>query len=598
MTPRIWQPRGCDEQQARVLEHELGLAPVTARLLCIRGLGEVETARRFLAPALEDLHDPFALSDMATAVDRILGAVERGERIAVHGDYDVDGVTSTVILRRALELIGANVVHFIPERLRDGYGLQPASIERLHAEGAALVISVDCGIRGLEAARRARELGVDLIITDHHEPDVDLPCAMAVVNPKRHDCQYPDKNLAGVGVALKLVQALCARTNRSNLLPAFVKMAAIGTLADVVPLVGENRIIAKVGLGLLSRGPHRVGLRALIDVCGLTGREIDSYHIGFVMAPRINAAGRMSSSDIAARLLLATDESMADEARMLAETLDHENTRRQQEEAEIVAQARKIVETDIDVGSRTVIVVAGEGWHRGVIGIVASKLVDAFHRPAIVLSLEGEIAHGSCRSIPSFDLLAGLEASADVLMTFGGHKQAAGVTLGGRPRAGVARADQRPRRRPPGAGRPAATPVDRRAAAVQGHHRAGHRRAGQPGAVRRGQPLAGVHDERSGGHRRAAADQGAAPEDGVQAGRQGDAGDGVARRRSRGPGGRAQGRAGPGVLPRAGDLERRSIPSAVCCGLSSARNSLTGFRLPAPGFRLLAWSPGARSLRP
>jgi single-stranded-DNA-specific exonuclease len=429
MTPRIWQPRGCDEQQARVLEHELGIAAVTARLLCIRGLGEVETARRFLAPVLEDLHDPFGLADMTAAVDRILAAIARGERIAVHGDYDVDGVTSTVILRRALELIGANVVHFIPERMKDGYGLQPASIERLHADGAALVISVDCGIRGLDAARRARELGIDLIITDHHEPDVDLPGALAVVNPKRHDCRYPDKNLAGVGVALKLVQALCARTNRANLLPAFVKMAAIGTLADVVPLVGENRIIAKVGLGLLSRGPHRVGLRALLDVCGLTGRDIDSYHIGFVVAPRINAAGRMSSSDIAARLLLATDESMAEEARMLAETLDHENTRRQQEEAEIVAQARKIVETDIEVGSRTVIVVAGEGWHRGVIGIVASKLVDAFHRPAIVLSLEGETAHGSCRSIPSFDLLAGLEASADVLTTFGGHKQAAGVTL-------------------------------------------------------------------------------------------------------------------------------------------------------------------------
>jgi single-stranded-DNA-specific exonuclease len=429
MTPRIWQPRGCDEQQALVLERELGIAAVTARLLCIRGLGEVETARRFLSPTLDDLHDPFSLSDMTAAVERILAAVERGERIAVHGDYDVDGVTSTVILRRVLELIGGNVVHFIPERLRDGYGLQAASVERLRAEGAGLVISVDCGIRGMEAAARARELGVDLIITDHHEPDVDLPRALAVVNPKRHDCGYPDKNLAGVGVALKLVQALCTRTNRSNLLPAFVKMAAIGTLADVVPLVGENRIIAKLGLGLLSRGPHRVGLRALIDVCGLTGREIDSYHIGFVVAPRINAAGRMSSSDIAARLLLATDESMAGEARVLAETLDQENARRQQEEAEIVAQARKIVETDIEVGSRTVIVVAGHGWHRGVIGIVASKLVDAFHRPAIVLSLDGEVAHGSCRSIPSFDLLAGLEASAEVLTTFGGHKQAAGVTL-------------------------------------------------------------------------------------------------------------------------------------------------------------------------
>ena len=429
MASRIWETRPHDEAQADVLERELRIAPVTARLLAIRGLNDLDAARRFLSPSLDDLHDPFRLAGMREAVERILAAITRRERIAVHGDYDVDGVTSTVILRRALELAGADVVHFIPERMRDGYGLQPASIERLHAEGAKLVISVDCGIRGMEAARRARELGLDLIITDHHEPDLELPCALAVINPKRHDCQYPDKNLAGVGVALKLVQALCGRVDRANLLPAFVKIAAIGTLADVVPLVGENRVIAKLGLGLLSRGPHRVGLRALLDVCGLTGKDIDSYHIGFVLAPRVNAAGRMSSPDIAARLLLAADEAMADEARELATLLDTENLRRQQEEAEIVAQAKKIVETDLEVGSRTVIVVAGQGWHRGVIGIVASKLVDAFHRPAIVLSIDGDVAHGSCRSIPSFDLLGGLEACESLLTKFGGHKQAAGLTI-------------------------------------------------------------------------------------------------------------------------------------------------------------------------
>ena len=429
MTSRIWETRAHDDAQAAVLERELRIAPVTARLLAIRGLSDLDVARRFLSPSLDDLHDPFRLAGMHDAVERILAAIARKERIAVHGDYDVDGVTSTVILRRALELAGADVVHFIPERMRDGYGLQPASLERLHAEGARLVISVDCGIRGMDAARRARELGLDLIITDHHEPDVELPAAFAVINPKRHDCSYPDKNLAGVGVALKLVQALCGRTGRSSLLPAFVKIAAIGTLADVVPLVGENRVIAKLGLGLLSRGPHRVGLRALLDVCGLTGKEIDSYHIGFVLAPRVNAAGRMSSPDIAARLLLAADEAMGDEARELATLLDAENQRRQLEEAEIVAQAKKIVETDLEVGSRTVIVVAGPGWHRGVIGIVASKLVDAFHRPAIVLSIDGDIAHGSCRSIPSFDLIGGLEACEDLLTKFGGHKQAAGLTI-------------------------------------------------------------------------------------------------------------------------------------------------------------------------
>ena len=250
-----------------------------------------------------------------------------------------------------------------------------------------------------------------------------------MINPKRHDCTYPDKNLAGVGVALKLVHALCLKSGRSGWLPAFVKIAAIGTLADVVPLTGENRVIAKLGLGMLSTGPHKIGLRSLLDVCGLTGKEIDSYHIGFVIGPRLNAAGRMSTPDIAARLLLASDEAMAEEARGLAEQLNSENLRRQKEETAIVAEARKAVETDIDVGSRSVIVVAGDGWHRGVIGIVASKLVDAFHRPAIVLSQDGETAHGSCRSIPSFNMLAALESCAGLMTKFGGHKQAAGLTI-------------------------------------------------------------------------------------------------------------------------------------------------------------------------
>jgi single-stranded-DNA-specific exonuclease len=426
---RIWESLRCDDAVVAQLSHELRVSPVTARLLSIRGLDDPLSARRFLFPSLDDLLDPNRLTDLPAAVDRILRAIANKERIAIHGDYDVDGVTSTVILRRALELLGADVTHFIPERLRDGYGLQSASIERLHALGVALVISVDCGIRGVEAAARARALGLDLIITDHHEPDTELPQALAVINPKRHDCSYPDKNLAGVGVALKLVQALCIKTGHTSWLPAFVKVAAIGTLADVVPLTGENRVIAKLGLEMLSKGPHRVGLRSLLDVCGLIGKEIDSYHIGFVLAPRVNAAGRMSSPDIAARLLLASDEAMRDEARELAQQLDTENIRRQQEEADIVIAARKAVETDLEIGSRTVIVVAGEGWHRGVIGIVASKLVDAFHRPAIVISTDGDVAHGSCRSIPSFNMLGALESCGEVMSKFGGHKQAAGLTM-------------------------------------------------------------------------------------------------------------------------------------------------------------------------
>src|SRR2546427_12114042 len=333
MIPPRWESTPCDEAPTDALAAALRIAPPVARLLCQRGFSDPELAARFLNPTLDHLHDPWRLADMGVAVDRLLGAIARKERIAIHGDYDVDGVTSTVILRRALEMLGADVVHFIPERLRDGYGLQPAAIDRLHADGVSLVVSVDCGIRGAEAARRARGLGVDLIITDHHEPDADLPPAFAVINPKRHDCQYPDKYLAGVGVALKLVQALCNQAGRESWLPGFVKIAAIGTLADVVPLVGENRVIAKIGLELLSRGPHKIGLRALIDVAGLTGKTIDSYHVSFMIAPRVNAAGRMSSPDLATRLLLSADESMADQARALATELDGENVRRREEEA-------------------------------------------------------------------------------------------------------------------------------------------------------------------------------------------------------------------------------------------------------------------------
>jgi single-stranded-DNA-specific exonuclease len=429
MKSLLWQHLPCDDGQATALAAALGLHPTVARLLCLRGLGDAEQADRFLHPSLDHLHDPFKLAGMTEAVNRIEAALARKERIAIHGDYDVDGITSTVILRRALELLGGEVIHFIPERLRDGYGLQPAAIERLHAEAVRLIVSVDCGIRGAEAARRAKELGVDLIITDHHEPDDELPAAVAVINPKRHDCSYPDKYLAGVGVALKLVQALCNRAGRDRWLPGFVKMAAIGTLADVVPLVGENRVIARLGLASLSRGPHTIGLRSLLDCCGLTGKVIDSYQVAFMLAPRVNAAGRMASPDIATRLLLATDEALAEEARTLAQQLDDENSRRQQEEADLVANARKAIETDPAVGAHNVLVVGGDGWHRGVIGIAASKLVDTYHKPAIVLSIDGGVAHGSCRSIPDFDMLGALERCADLFIRFGGHRQAAGLTM-------------------------------------------------------------------------------------------------------------------------------------------------------------------------
>ena len=425
----VWRHRSCDDAVTAALTRELQIDPVIARLLVDRGLTTPETAHRFLNPTVDHLHDPFLMTDLPVGVDRLLAAIERGERIAVHGDYDVDGVTSTVILRRLIELLGGDVVHFIPERLRDGYGLQPEAIDRLHERNVRVIISVDCGIRSQEAAARAKELGVDLVITDHHEPGASLPPALAVINPRRPDCAYPDKDLAGVGVTLKVAHALCLKTDRMQWLPGFLKLAAIGTVADMVPLRGENRVIAKLGLDRLTRGPHTIGLQALLDASGVSGKKIGSYEIGFMVAPRVNAAGRMSTPDLATRLLLAVDEEGRTEATTLAEQLDAENARRRAEEAEILSDARRRIAADPEVGAHNILVIWGEGWHRGVIGIVASKLVEQFCRPVIVLSVEGEVAHGSGRSIPGFNLLAALERCADLFERFGGHRQAAGLVI-------------------------------------------------------------------------------------------------------------------------------------------------------------------------
>ncbi len=432
MQRRIWEEVPADAAAVAHVASVLGLPPVVARLLCQRHLSDPEIAHRFLHPELAHLHDPYRLADMRTAVDRLQGAIARGECIGIHGDYDVDGVTATVILRRAIEVLGGKVVHFVPDRMKDGYGLQPETIDRLRTAGAELVISVDCGIRASEAAQRARELGIDLIITDHHEPGPSLPPALAVINPKRADCGYPDKHLAGVGVALKVVQALLAATGRDkDALPHFLKIAAIGTLADVVPLVGENRVIAHCGLNGLSTGPHGAGLEALLSESGLLGRRLDSFHVSFGLAPRLNAAGRMSTPNLALDLLLmrGRDDDTRTRARDLARQLSDENAKRQDQEAAILAAAKRAIDNDPNIGGHNILVVAGEDWHRGVIGIVASKLVETYHKPALVLSIDDGVATGSGRSIRSFDLLASLEACADLFLRFGGHKQAAGVTL-------------------------------------------------------------------------------------------------------------------------------------------------------------------------
>ncbi|MCR4374867.1 MAG: single-stranded-DNA-specific exonuclease RecJ [Acidobacteria bacterium] len=432
MVRKIWDDVPSDAAGVSHLAAALGVPEVVARLLHQRGFTDPDAAQRFLDPRLSHLHDPFLLTDMRPAVDRLRAAIAARERVVIHGDYDADGITSTAMLYRALEMQGADVGHFVPDRMRDGYGLQPDTVEQLAAQGARLIVSVDCGIRASEAARRARSLGVDLIITDHHEPEAELPQAVAVINPKRPDCAYPEKYLAGAGVALKLVQALLQESEANpEVLSSFIKMAAIGTLADVVPLVGENRVIAKFGLQGLSRGPHGTGLEALLEESGLVGKQLDSFHVGFVLAPRLNAAGRMSHAGRAVDLLLARgrDAQSRTAARALAKELTEENARRQDSEAGMLIEAKRMVEKDPEIGGPNLIIVASEGWHRGVVGIVASKLVDGFCKPAIVLSIENGVAHGSCRSIPAFDMLGALEANADLFLKFGGHKQAAGVTV-------------------------------------------------------------------------------------------------------------------------------------------------------------------------
>jgi single-stranded-DNA-specific exonuclease len=401
------------------------VSETTAAVLVNRGLSEPEAAHKFLHPKQSDLHDPFLMADMRNAVDRIMQAVANQDKVLVYGDYDVDGTTSTIVLKRALSMVGADVSYYIPERLKDGYGLNKEAMDRALAEGFRLIISVDTGIRAHEIVDHARHLGLDIIITDHHLPEAALPAANAVLNPKRSDCCYPNKNLAGVGVAFKLVQALLEETGRERYLPSFMKIAAIGTIADIVPLVGENRVIAKFGLQGLS-SPKNAGLRALLKMAGLERQGISSPDIAFKLAPRINAMGRMAGATAVVELFDAPDMTIA---MKLATEIEEQNLKRQKMSSDIIAEVMSAIETDPEVKESLVAVVAGEGWHRGVIGIAASRVIDLINRPAIVISIEDGVGHGSARSIPGFHLLDAMASCGDLFERFGGHAQAAGLAI-------------------------------------------------------------------------------------------------------------------------------------------------------------------------
>jgi single-stranded-DNA-specific exonuclease len=414
-----------DAGRALALAGELGAPMAAAHALVNRGMESAVAARRYLDPGIEDLHDPFLLRDLDVAVSRIQRALSAGERIFVHGDYDVDGITSTFLLYSVLRDLGGRVEVRIPHRTRDGYGLSVEAMNEAHRRGCSLVLTVDCGVTAVEAVARGRELGLDTIITDHHEPAAVLPEALAIVNPRRPGCAYPFKALAGVGVTFKLAEALLRDRGGLERAREFLDVVALGTIADVVPLVGENRVLARLGLEQLN-GTRRIGMQALMEVAGLAGRRVTSGQVAFVLAPRINAGGRMGNAEQGLRLLLARD---AAEARDLAQSLEDDNQLRRRYDEEALTEAAQRVETELGWPDCASILLWSERWHAGVIGIVASRLVERFQRPALLVAIDGERGRGSGRSLPGLDLNAVLAECADLLEAYGGHAFAAGFTV-------------------------------------------------------------------------------------------------------------------------------------------------------------------------
>jgi single-stranded-DNA-specific exonuclease len=416
------------------LAQALDLHPLAARVLASRGLGEPAAASAFLATALADLPDPFSMLGMEAAVGRILRAVASGERIAAYGDYDVDGITSTVLLTGFLRAVGAEVVTYTPHRLVEGYGLNTGAVEKLAAQGVKLLVTLDCGITSVEEVRAAASLGVDTVVVDHHTVPVELPDAAAILNPHQPGCGYPAKELAAVGVTFALVMALRRRLREQgrfdssrpepNLKEA-LDLVALGTVADVVPLTGANRILVRWGLEGIAR-TRRPGLKALKRVAGLAeGAAVTAGQVGFRLAPRLNAAGRMDDAGRGVRLLLDTDPASA---RALAEELDRENQARQEVERRMLEEALADAEAAVGRGARG-LVLAREGWHPGVVGIVAARVAERFHRPAVLIGLNEGTGKGSGRSVEGFHLHDALQACRRHLARFGGHRHAAGLTI-------------------------------------------------------------------------------------------------------------------------------------------------------------------------
>lgn len=426
-----WKLTPADNALAATLANELAILPLTAQFLINRGLADAGAAALFLRPTLADLPDPFLMNDMDKVVERVAAAVSGREKIAVWGDYDVDGATATALLYLFFRELGADCVTYIPGRHTEGYGLNTEGLQRLKESGVSLVITVDCGSSNHEEVAFANSIGLDVVITDHHEMPHPVPDAYAVLNPKRPDCAYPFKGLAGVGVAFCLALALRARLREAGWftgpvpnLKRYLDLVCIGTVADVVPLVGVNRVLVSTGLAELAQ-TARPGLKALMDVSRLRPGALGAEAVAFRLAPRLNAAGRLESAGAALRLLITHDVS---EAAALAHKLDAANLERQKIEDEILKEALLMLGAS-DHDKAKGVVLASEGWNVGVIGIVASRLVERLHRPVVMIALEGGLGKGSARGIRSFDLIEGLRACGHLLTRFGGHKAAAGLSL-------------------------------------------------------------------------------------------------------------------------------------------------------------------------
>jgi len=419
-----WRLFPARHQLANELSQKLNISEYIAQALINRGITNEQAADEYLYAGAEHFVDPYALKGMRDAIKRIVQAIEVQEKITIYGDYDVDGITACATVYKTLTRLNANVEFYIPDRQSEGYGLNPVALHNLIDTGTKLVITVDCGISAIkEIAAIGDQLAI--IITDHHQPPAELPLAVAIINPKQPGCLYPEKNLAGVGVAFKLCQGLWQHYyGLETEFFEYLDIVAIGTVADIVPLTGENRVLVKLGLKQLQTTDN-LGIKALLEVCGLRGKVIDSGSIGFVIAPRLNAVGRISQATAGVELLITNDANYAHE---LANLLDGENLVRQNIEKSILAKAEEQLET-VDVGAAKVLVLAGEEWHSGVIGIVASRLVDKYYKPVIMISIHEGVGKGSCRSIPAFDIYTALTACSDLLTQFGGHRQAAGLSI-------------------------------------------------------------------------------------------------------------------------------------------------------------------------